>query len=56
MSQPDFLPTEIGKLWKAMISKRTASVGTNVTQLFKNSVEYFWKIINILVTLFPIIL
>ena len=37
-----FLPTEVGKLWKAINAKhkQMTTVRNNVTQLFKNSVEF----------------
>ena len=43
LSQLEFLPTEVGKLWKAIHviakHKQMATV-CNVTQLFKNSAEF----------------
>ena len=41
-SQLVFLQTEVGKLWKAInaIQNQMATVCRNVTQLFKNNVEF----------------
>ena len=41
-SQPELVPTEVGELWKAINTKQKqmTTVCNNVTQIFRNSVEF----------------